>query len=65
MMELSELKGLGKARLETLKAGCDRVNEMFGDKLEERLSVDWRYDPDEQKQEVTDDARNDEREGTV
>lgn len=61
----SECKTRADMWLETLKAGCDRVNEMFGDKLEEKLSVDWRYDPDEQKQEVTDDARNDEREGTV
>lgn len=32
--------------LEELKKGCDRVNAMFGDLMDTRLSVDWRYSPD-------------------
>ena len=58
----TECKTRADMWLETLKQGCDKVNAMFGDKLEEKLSVDWRYDP---KEEVNVNAGNDERERTV
>lgn len=59
----SECKTRADMWLETLQLGCEKVNTMFGDKLDTPLSVDWRYDPEEQ--EVNENAGNDEREGSV
>lgn len=32
--------------LDELKKGCDKVNAMFGDLMDKKLSVNWRYAPD-------------------
>ena len=58
----TECKTRADMWLESLKEGCDKINAMFGDKLETPLSVDWRYDPQE---EVTDNAGEDQRDGAV
>lgn len=42
----SDCKNRAALWLESLQECCDKVNEMFGDKLETKLSVDWRFDPE-------------------
>ena len=59
----SECKTRADMWMETLKLGCDKVNEMFGDRLETKLSVNWRYDPDQGGEQ--DGQRTDKREESV
>lgn len=42
----SDCKNRAALWLESLKDGCEKVNAMFGDKLDTKLSVDWRFVPE-------------------
>lgn len=55
----SETKNRADLWLEMLQIGCDKVNQLFGDRLESPISVDWRYNPE--PEEVVDNAGMDER----
>lgn len=58
----SDCKNRAALWLESLQDGCERVNAMFGDKLETKLSVDWRFDPaDTMDEGVQEDGSNTER----
>lgn len=57
----SDCKNRADLWLEMLKEGCEKVNTMFAGKLDTPLSVDWRFKPEQMRQEVTDDARDTER----
>lgn len=54
----SETKNRAALWLEMLQLGCEKVNRLFGDKLESPISVDWRYNPEK---EAETDAGMDER----
>ena len=47
-----ETYGRAAAWLESLQAGCEKARELFGIEL----SVDWRVDPMETREEVSPDA---------
>lgn len=44
----SDSKNRAALWLETLQECCEKVNTMFGSKLETPLAVDWRFDPEDQ-----------------
>lgn len=56
----SDCKNRAALWLESLKNGCEKINAMFGGKLDTKLDVNWRFDPT-QEMEAIGNAGNDER----
>lgn len=45
----SDCKNRADLWLELLKEGCEKVNAMFGDRMDTPISVDWRFKPEEKE----------------